>query len=236
MEFLLELFRGQHITAVTAIIRVTLAFVAGGIVGVERESHNEQAGMRTHILICMGASLLTVVSIYIPQSLTEFTTGDPARVAAQVVSGIGFLGAGAIVRLGVNVRGLTTSASIWVVAAIGLAMGAGLYVVGFAVSALVLFTLYVLSIVEDKLFPKRQLKRLEIIITGSVVEVSALEDMLRELRLPVRSTEVHHSFGDEGSRYAFLVHFPRAYDHDKLYRSIGSVDGVVGFSLEDTIG
>lgn len=235
MDFLRELFIQEEITPLVGMVRVVLAFVAGTLVGMERESNNEHAGMRTHILICVGATLLTLVSIFIPQSVTGFAAGDPARIAAQVVSGIGFLGAGAIVRLGVDVRGLTTSASIWVVAAIGIAVGAGLYLVAFGVVVLVLFTLYVLNIVEDRIFPKRKLKRLEIVVASGAVKVGRLERLMKELELPIRSTEVHHSFDDEESIYAFLVHFPRYYDYGRLYDAVGGIEGVTGFSLEDSL-
>ncbi|HAX97180.1 MAG TPA: methyltransferase, partial [Prolixibacteraceae bacterium] len=105
-----QLFYGNEITLGTAALRLMLAFLAGMLIGIEREAQSQPAGMRTHILITLGSALAMLLSIYIPQTFPDFQNGDPGRIAAQVVSGIGFLGAGAILRFGVNVRGLTTAA------------------------------------------------------------------------------------------------------------------------------
>ena len=123
---------------VTIILRLLLATALGAIIGYQRERAGKPAGLRTHILICLGAALFTVASIY-----GFGPASDPARVAAGVLVGIGFLGAGAIIRTGEGiVAGLTTAATIWAVAAIGLAAGAGLYVVAAVATALILIVLY----------------------------------------------------------------------------------------------
>ena len=107
-------------------IRLLLAAVLGAAVGLEREIHGHPAGMRTHLLVSLGAAGFTVLSI----AAFPAAGADPARVAAQIVTGIGFLGAGAILKQGVTITGLTTAASLWVVAAIGMAAGAGAWVTG----------------------------------------------------------------------------------------------------------
>jgi putative Mg2+ transporter-C (MgtC) family protein len=113
------------------LLRVALAAVLGGVLGLEREFREREAGLRTHLLVCVGSALFTIVSAY---GFSEFlrsgeavVRADPTRIAAQIVTGIGFLGAGAIIRQGLSIRGLTTAATLWVVAAIGLATGAGYY-------------------------------------------------------------------------------------------------------------
>ena len=124
-------------TEVEMILRLLLAVALGAIIGYQRERAGKPAGLRTHILICVGAALFTVASVY---GFGAF--GDPARVAAGVVAGIGFIGAGAIMRTGEGfVGGLTTAATIWAVAAIGLAAGDGLYIVSTVVTAIVLIVL-----------------------------------------------------------------------------------------------
>lgn len=128
-------------------IRLILAGILGGFVGFERERHNRPAGLRTHTLVSLGAALVMIVSLSFNGEAGP--RGDQARIAAQVVSGIGFLGAGTIMRQGSAVRGLTTAASIWVVAAVGLAVGMGLYVPAGLTTALVLLSLYSLSKVEE---------------------------------------------------------------------------------------
>ena len=125
------------------ILRLLLAVALGAIIGYQRERAGKQAGLRTHILICVGAALFTVVSIY------GFGTADAARVAAGVVAGVGFLGAGAIIRGGEGiVAGLTTAATIWAVAAVGLAAGAGLYLVSTVATVLVFSVLFIPHIVK----------------------------------------------------------------------------------------
>ncbi|MDR0302138.1 MAG: MgtC/SapB family protein [Treponema sp.] len=140
------------ITEIDIVIRLCLAFVGGGIIGCERSFRRQVAGLRTHILIALGAASLMLLSIWLPQSFAE-RTGDPGRIAAQVVSGIGFLGAGAIIRLGSNIRGLTTAASLWLTAAIGLTIGAGMYITAITAEVLALIALIVLHKVEVKIFP-----------------------------------------------------------------------------------
>ncbi|PYI51666.1 MgtC/SapB family protein [Paenibacillus flagellatus] len=132
--------------------RLVLALLLGGLIGLEREQHNHPAGFRTHILVCLGACLIMLLSVY---GFGEFANEpsvrlDPARLAAQVITGIGFLGAGTIVFNGSSISGLTTAASLWVVAAIGLAAGAGFYFAAVVTTLFVLISLWVLNKVEKK--------------------------------------------------------------------------------------
>ncbi len=144
-----------EIPAWEVVVRLLLATLLGGLVGLERESVNRPAGFRTHILVCVGSALLMITSIQVFQMFAGVTNADPARIAAQVVSGIGFLGAGTILREGANIRGLTTAASLWVIAAIGLAAGAGLYGAAVGVAFISLLTLVVLSRLEAVLISRR---------------------------------------------------------------------------------
>lgn len=139
-----------------------LAAAMGGLVGWERERRDRPAGLRTHILVCMGAALITLVSERIAG-----TRSDPGRVAAQIVSGIGFLGAGTIMRQGNVVRGLTTAASLWTVAGIGMAIavGAEMAVLGVVAALIVFFTLTVVDRVEDTYITGRKYERLRL-VTG----------------------------------------------------------------------
>jgi putative Mg2+ transporter-C (MgtC) family protein len=133
-----------------ALLRLALAAVLGAAIGVERELREREAGLRTHLLVSLGSALFTIASAY---GFQDFLTSsgalvrtDPTRIAAQIVTGIGFLGAGAIIRQGLSVRGLTTAATLWVVAAIGLTTGAGYYSAAVITTALVLVSLWPLRI------------------------------------------------------------------------------------------
>ena len=120
-----------HLTWADNLARLAVAVGLGGAIGFERELREREAGLRTHILVCVGSALFTIVSAYgfrgFLESGDQVIRADPTRIAAQIVTGIGFLGAGAIIRQGLSVRGLTTAATLWVAAAIGIAAGAGYY-------------------------------------------------------------------------------------------------------------
>jgi putative Mg2+ transporter-C (MgtC) family protein len=126
--------------------RLLLAAVLGAAIGVEREVHEHPAGMRTHLLVAVGCALFTVLSIYgFEVSVPGASQGDPSRLAAQVVTGIGFLGAGAILKYGTSIRGLTTAASLWATAAIGIAAGTGQWILGLVGTGIVLVSLWPLA-------------------------------------------------------------------------------------------
>jgi putative Mg2+ transporter-C (MgtC) family protein len=166
------------------LIRLGIAAGLGGLIGLEREMRDREAGFRTHILVCVGSALFTIVSAY---GFRDFLTSgdqvvraDPTRIAAQIVTGIGFLGAGAIIRQGMSVRGLTTAATLWVAAAIGIASGAGYYsgaVVGTAITLLALWPLrFFAHRVIEAVRPEEQRMVVELAPGTSVSQLlSALE-------------------------------------------------------------
>jgi putative Mg2+ transporter-C (MgtC) family protein len=128
-------------------LKLVLAAILGGIIGIEREIRDKPAGLRTNILICVGSTLFMSIST----KVAEILGGDPTRIAAQIISGIGFLGAGAVLHSHGFVLGLTTAATIWVVAGVGMALGSGMYTVALFATAMSLVTLYFLSFIEDKI-------------------------------------------------------------------------------------
>jgi len=133
------------------VLRLLLAAVLGAAVGYERERQNQPAGLRTHVILVMGSTLAMAISINLAMQFQPMVpNGDPARLAAQVISGIGFLGAGAILRFGPNIKGLTTAASLWTMAIVGLAVGAGYYFAAIATTAMLLIALIILNTIEHR--------------------------------------------------------------------------------------
>jgi putative Mg2+ transporter-C (MgtC) family protein len=136
------------------ILRLIVGAVLGGLIGFERQRHNKNvAGFRTHILVCVGSTLIMLTSIYVFEVYARFNAPvDPSRIAASVITGIGFLGAGTIIRSNASVTGLTTAASLWTVSGIGLAVGCGFHVASITASVIVLTALYLLRKlpIEDK--------------------------------------------------------------------------------------
>ena len=136
------------------LVRLLLAGILGGIVGYEREHTHRPAGFRTHILVCVGSALVMITSEFIFEKYKFASNVDPARLGAQVISGIGFLGAGTIIRDGFNVKGLTTAASLWAVSCVGIATGIGFYAGAIMATVLIFITLIVLKKME-LIFPKK---------------------------------------------------------------------------------
>lgn len=174
-----------HITYLDMTIRILMALLLGGIIGFEREINNHAAGFRTHILVCVGSATIMLLSIY---GFGDFANEpnvrmDPARLAAQVITGIGFLGAGAIIRTGSYVSGLTTAASIWVVAGIGLCVGAGFYFGAVLVTFLVLVSLFVFQKWEKYMLRKYRRHEMNIKmydrqeVLGQIVEELGEQDI-----------------------------------------------------------
>src|SRR6476646_7576937 len=203
--------------------RLGLAAVLGGAIGVERELRDREAGIRTHLLVSLGSALFTLVSAY---GFHEFLTSgdavvraDPTRIAAQIVTGIGFLGAGAIIREGLSIRGLTTAATLWVVAAIGMACGAGYYWPAAAATVLTIFALWPLRILAYRLI--EQIKPEENRLT---VELREGEPLTRLLALVhnVRHIEVT----DEVDRRVVQLEIPDA--DEELVARLSDADFVIG--------
>ena len=169
-------------------VRLVVAALLGALVGLEREIHGHPAGMRTHLLVSVGSALFTVISIHGFVGVLEPSVQapvDPSRVAAQVVSGIGFLGAGAIIKDGFTVRGLTTAASLWATAAIGMAAASGDAVLAFVTTAIVLVSLWPLNLVADRLHGLVRQKAGIKIVAGSMDTVDEARAILEGMRLGI---------------------------------------------------
>jgi putative Mg2+ transporter-C (MgtC) family protein len=202
----------MRITEIDMIIRLGLGFLAGAIIGLERSSRHQTAGLRTHILIATGATLLMLLSIWLPQEFQSLKNGDPGRIAAQVVSGIGFLGAGAIIRLGNNIKGLTTAASLWLIAAVGLAVGAGMFLAAGAAVVIILITLIMLDKFERRLFPAERNKLLEITFKSNNPDTDETLRILQTFGVRLMSMDVDQGKG----KCARLRLFVAVSDHTDI--------------------
>jgi putative Mg2+ transporter-C (MgtC) family protein len=232
METIHAILLSDEITWETAFIRLIFSFMIGTLIGIERETHNQPAGLRTHILICIGATLIMLLSIYIPQVFTDFQNGDPGRIAAQVVSGIGFLGAGAILKFGANVKGLTTAASIWTIAAVGLAIGAGMYLVSLIAVGIILFALTVMDLFEKRIFKERTLKKIEMMVRKKNSDINRYRRMFEEMDITISSSGFERNLSEATDKLTFIVGLTRKTDMQELAEMLESTEGVVSFSIE----
>ena len=142
-------------------IRLTLSILLSGLIGLERQFHRRSAGLRTHIMVSLGSCLIMLTSLFVFDIYKNIAPVDPSRIAAGIITGIGFLGAGTIIREKEGVRGLTTAASLWVVAGIGLAVGCGFYSAGVMSAFLALIVLLVLRRVDGMIIGKEETKKSE---------------------------------------------------------------------------
>ena len=184
------------------IIRICIAALLGGVLGFEREIHGRPAGLRTHFLVSMGAAVFMMLSPYVAKMEPEII-GDPGRIAAQIVSGIGFLGAGAIVKEGVSIRGLTTAASLWVAAAIGMTTGVGSYKGAIVVSGLALIALELLPHIET-IFKKQSYWVLEV-ITPLEAGVSDILDAVKKQKVRILQCDQDRDYENDTLKITLLI-------------------------------
>jgi putative Mg2+ transporter-C (MgtC) family protein len=219
-----------------SLLRLALAAVLGGLIGVERELRERQAGLRTHLLVALGSALFTIVGAYgfhaFLNSGASVVRADPTRIAAQIVTGIGFLGAGAIIRQGLSVRGLTTAATLWVVAAVGLAAGAGYYSVAVITTGLVLLALYPLRIIAYRILIRFRPEDGRLLIELPVGQAPGMViDEIERLGGRVSSLEV----SQEGDRRRLEVDvvLPRHLDAPRVVSRIAEVENVADVRWTD---
>ncbi|MDX6486103.1 MAG: putative Mg2+ transporter-C (MgtC) family protein [Gaiellaceae bacterium] len=211
------------------LLRLSVASLLGGAIGLERELRERQAGLRTHLVVCVGSALFTIVSAY---GFHEFLTNggavvraDPTRIAAQIVSGIGFLGAGAIIRQGLSVRGLTTAATLWLVAAVGMAAGAGYYSAALITTGLALITLGPLRILAYRLVTRfrPEVERLLVEIPAGGSPGAVLEAIERR-----GGRVVALEIAQEGDRRSIAVDLQlRGIAAPTIVADVGEIDGVL---------
>ena len=215
----------REVTYLAIALRITVAVILGGIIGLERGLKNRPAGLRTYMLVCVGSCLIMLTNQYIFQ---VFHAGDPVRMGAQVVSGIGFLGAGTIVVTRRNqIKGLTTAAGLWAAAAVGLAVGIGLYEAAI-LGGLVIFL--VLSLVHrwDNNMRKTSKVVEAYVELTSAISLGDLMRKIREMDVEIDNvrTEYESSFEEGKHAYIFILKSKAKRNHDELFASIRNIEGV----------
>lgn len=215
-----------NVNCVGAVAKLLLSLLLGAVVGLERRHKGQIAGMRTFALISMGATLAMLISIYIPQEYMGLKNGDPGRIAAQVISGIGFLGAGAIIQMKGSVRGLTTAAGIWMTACIGLAVGAGMYLISTVACLLIIFVLMILEWCEKHLLKGGEAKIVRVKVNAIVTDTEPYRDCFRRFGVHVSDVFLRCDYTRDITTLNFMVrskgdtHFPALFSE---MRAIGDV-------------
>ncbi len=215
----------REVTMLAVVLRIVVAVIFGGLIGMERGMKNRPAGLRTYMLVCVGACLIMLTNQYLFQVTA---TGDPMRLGAQVVSGIGFLGAGTIIVTKHNqIKGLTTAAGLWAAAGVGLALGVGFYeaaiVAGFAVFSI----LTLLQRLDNRLHRNTRFVELYIEMEDNLT-MSELLRMLREMDLEISNVQVENALAeDQGRAVVVTVKTKKRSDHGLLLAEVRKLPGIV---------
>lgn len=206
------------------VTRLLLSALLAGLVGYERERHGRAAGLRTHILVSVGSCLIMLTALHLMESLAGRVELDPTRMAAQVVSGIGFLGAGTILRFRASVRGLTTAASLWAVAGIGLAVGAGFAFGAIVTTVVVLVSLFGFSRLERRI--RRDWYQVLIVETrASTEDLSRIRQVLSEYEVEIRDLEIKRTDHPDSSIVELNVKLLSERDKEAVVNEVLRLEG-----------
>jgi putative Mg2+ transporter-C (MgtC) family protein len=201
------------------LVRILLASLLGGLIGLERYIHGRAAGLRTHLLVSLGAAIFTILSGVISNNAATYGfTTDPARIAAQIVSGIGFLGAGVIIKEGASVRGLTTAACLWTVAAIGMATGGGYYAIALFATVIAMIGLVILKYSEN-LFSKDAYRILSI-QTSTQVNTSQINQIIKSKQLKILNCDIEKNYATDTTLMRLLIKLHYCGRTDKLAHDV----------------
>ncbi len=198
----------------------------------ERESARRAAGFRTHILVCCGSALVMLLSLFMYESYRSYTNIDPTRLGAQVISGIGFLGAGTIIKDGSSIKGLTTAASLWAVACIGLALGAGFIMGGLITTAIVLISLRVFSRVERLIPNRKNAITFQFNLENRPGQIGRVTEELGKKGVSI--VQISLEMDSEDSQYALLTTIGKIPGHlakGDLLKDLGELPGVNGVKI-----
>lgn len=220
MDFWHDIYQainGIEVTTVGSIYKLLLSMVLGAVVGFERKRKGQSAGVRTFSLIAMGATLAMLLSIYVPQEYMGLKNGDPGRIAAQVVTGIGFLGAGAIIQMKGSVRGLTTAAGIWMVATIGMAVGVGMYWLSVVATMLILFILVQLEGIERRMSAGSESRIIRMRLGVILHDISGYRKVLKNHRIHLSNFYVEYNYETNTTSLNLVILAHASIDYIKLF-------------------
>ncbi len=208
--------------------RLAIAGLLGGLIGLERERSSQAAGLRTHMIVALGASLMMILSIKIGDKYG----GDRARIAAQVVSGIGFLGAGAIMRYGSSIRGLTTAACLWTAAGIGMAVGAGYYTGALAATFLTLMATFVFGKLEKMIIIEKTSRHWVIVCTDMPGVLGRIEEVLKGNGVEIREIGLEKDIKAKRQTVEITAGTPQNCNIEHITRELGTIPEIEKIDID----
>lgn len=219
----------------SSVIKLILSMILGATIGIERRRKGQIAGLRTFALISMGATLAMLISIYIPQEYLGLKNGDPGRIAAQVVSGVGFLGAGAIIQMKGSVRGLTTAAGIWMAACIGLAVGAGMYLISIIATLLIIFILVNIERIEMRHNFLWESKIIRVKVRGILENMQAVRDIIESNDVHISDEFMKYDYEDGHTIVNFMVRSKNNVDVPALFSAIKQTSDAISITITNEL-
>lgn len=219
----LKAINASEVNLENSIFKLILSMILGIAVGMERKRKGQVAGVRTFALISMGACMAMLLSIYVPQEYLGLKNGDPGRIAAQVVTGVGFLGGGAMIHMRGSVRGLTTAAGIWMVATIGMSVGVGMYLVAIVGTLLILVTLVSLEVWEHRRRIGQESKVISVKINKVGVDVDEYKRVLKANEVHISTFYMQSNYDENVTEFNFVVMYRKDVDLQSLFEKLREV-------------
>lgn len=235
LENIYDSIVSPDVNLIGAVTKLVLSLVLGATIGIERRRKGQIAGLRTFALISMGATLAMLISIYIPQEYLGLKNGDPGRIAAQVVSGVGFLGAGAIIQMKGSVRGLTTAAGIWMTACIGLAVGAGMYLISIIATLLIIFILVHIERLEHRYHFMWESKVIKVTVDDILEDVQPLRDLIEEGGVRISDEYLKYDYKEHLTIVNFMVRSKSSIDTPALFSAIRDKSNAVSITITNEL-
>jgi len=209
-----------EVTLANSVFKLVLSMVLGVLVGVERKRKGQIAGVRTFALISMGACMAMLLSIYVPQVYLGLKNGDPGRIAAQVITGVGFLGGGAMIHMKGSVRGLTTAAGIWMTATIGMAVGVGMYWCSILAPGLILVTLVLLEAWEHRRNIGHENRVLKLQVEGIVQDIEAYREVFNRHKVHLSTYFIEYDYERDSTQLNFVVLAPSHRNYLPMFQDL----------------
>lgn len=205
LQLFIDSINSLEVNMTNSMFRLILSMVLGMVVGAERKRKGQIAGIRTFALISMGACLAMLLSIYVPQVYLGLKNGDPGRIAAQVITGIGFIGGGAMIHMKGAVRGLTTAAGIWMTAIIGMAVGIGMYMCSIGATLLILLTLVTFDQYEKRRKLGQESKVVGITVEGIVKDITPYREVFKTNKVHLSTYYVEYNYDTDTTELNFVI-------------------------------
>ncbi len=231
VDYLSALLCDNEINVSTTIIRVLFALLLGLAIGTERQISRHDAGVRTFTLICLGSACAVVISIWLPQAYPNMLNGDPGRVAAQVLTGIGFLGAGAIVRSKGGVQGMTTAACIWQTSIIGMMAGAGLYLGSLVVTVLTLFVLVTMEKIEKALRIDGENLLLKVSVDTATPDIEAFKKVVENMGAALSEASLSSNIKENRATVEFRLTKNKEISQEDVLKILSAQEHVVEINI-----